>query len=126
MSRLDVVVDRLASGAAVVRLSGDFEHEYAYTLDVQLHKVEAESESSTLVIDLRGLLFMDSAGLGRLLAARRRAAREGRRLVIVRGSRTVDRVMMLAGLQDVFETVPEIPDELTRAPDPGPSATLPG
>ena len=36
MSRLDVVVDRLASGAAVVRLAGEFEHEYAYTLDVQL------------------------------------------------------------------------------------------
>ena len=73
MSRLDVVVDRLASGAAVVRLAGELEHEYAYTLDVQLQKLE--SEADTLVIHLRGLLFMDSAGLGRLLAARRRAAR---------------------------------------------------
>ena len=110
MSRLDVVVDRLASGAAVVRLAGDFEHEFAYTLDVQLQKVEAEA--GTVVIDLRGLVFMDSAGLGRLLAARRRAGRAGRRLVIVRGGRTVDRVMMLAGLQDVFETVTEIPADL--------------
>ena len=121
MSRLDVVVDRLASGAAVVRLAGDFEHEYAYTLDVQLQKVEAEAD--TVVIDLRGLLFMDSAGLGRLLAARRRAARAGRRLVIVRGGRTVDRVMMLAGLQDIFEMASEIPAEL-QAP-PGTPATLP-
>jgi anti-sigma B factor antagonist len=125
MSRLDVVVDRLASGAAVVRLAGDFEHEYAYTLDVQLQKLEAEAE--TLVIDLRGLLFMDSAGLGRLLAARRRAARAGRRLVIVRGSRTVDRVMMLAGLQDVFETVNAIPADLEAPPPSGPPpAKLPG
>jgi anti-anti-sigma factor len=121
MSRLDVVVDRLASGAAVVRLAGDFEHEYAYTLDVQLQKVEAETD--TVVIDLRGLLFMDSAGLGRLLAARRRAARAGRRLVIVRGGRTVDRVMMLAGLQDIFEMSPEIPAELQAPPET--PATLP-
>ena len=121
MSRLDVVVDRLASGAAVVRLAGDFEHEYAYTLDVQLQKVEAETD--TVVIDLRGLLFMDSAGLGRLLAARRRAARAGRRLVIVRGGRTVDRVMMLAGLQDIFEMAPEIPAELQAPPET--PATLP-
>ena len=117
MSRLDVVVDRLASGAAVVRLAGELEHEFAYTLDVQLQKVEAEA--STVVIDLNGLTFMDSAGLGRLLAARRRAARAGRRLVIVRGGRTVDRVMMLAGLQDVFETVTEIPADLIA---PSPSA----
>jgi anti-sigma B factor antagonist len=122
MSRLDVVVDRLASGAAVIRLAGELEHEYAYTLDVQLQKLEAEAD--TLVIDLRGLLFMDSAGLGRLLAARRRAARSGRRLVIVRGSRTVDRVMLLAGLLDVFETVNAIPADL-EAPS-GPPATLPG
>jgi anti-sigma B factor antagonist len=125
MSRLDVVVDRLASGAAVIRLTGEFEHEYAYTLDLQLQKLEAEAD--VLVIDLRGLLFMDSAGLGRLLAARRRAARAGRRLVIVRGSRTVDRVMMLAGLQDVFETVSAIPADL-EAPPPAsaPPAKLPG
>ena len=123
MSRLDVVVDRLASGAAVVRLAGELEHEFAYTLDVQLQKVEAEA--STVVIDLNGLTFMDSAGLGRLLAARRRAARAGRRLVIVRGGRTVDRVMMLAGLQDVFETVTEIPADLMVPSPSAAPATLP-
>jgi anti-anti-sigma factor len=123
MSRLDVVVDRLASGAAVVRLAGELELEYAYTLDVQLQKVEAEA--STVVIDLSGLTFMDSAGLGRLLAARRRAARAGRRLVIVRGGRTVDRVMMLAGLQDVFETVTEIPADLMVPSPSAAPATLP-
>jgi anti-anti-sigma factor len=117
MSRLDVVVDRLASGAALIRLTGEFEHEFAYTLDVQLQKVEAETE--TLVLDLRGLFFMDSAGLGRLLAARRRAARARRRLVIVRGGRVVDRVMMLAGLQDVFEMVGDVPPELLVPPAPG-------
>ena len=120
MSRLDVVVDRLASGAALIRLAGEFEHEFAYTLDVQLQKVEAETD--TLVIDLRGLHFMDSAGLGRLLAARRRAARARRRLVVVRGGRVVDRVMMLAGLQDVFELVSDVPPDLLA--EPAPPATL--
>jgi anti-anti-sigma factor len=122
MSRLDVVVDRLASGAALIRLAGEFEHEFAYTLDVQLQKVEVETH--TLVIDLRGLHFMDSAGLGRLLAARRRAARARRRLIIVRGGRVVDRVMMLAGLSDVFELVSDIPPELLGASPRPASVTL--
>ena len=116
MSRLDVVVDRLASGAAVVRLAGEFEHEYAYTLDVQLQKVEAETD--TLVIDMRGLHFMDSAGLGRLLAARRRAARAGRRLVDrPRRAASVDRVMMLAGPPGrLRDWSPTIPPDLTAPP----------
>ena len=106
MSRLDVVVERLGPGVACVRLSGDLETDYAYTLDMQLQRVEAEA--TTLVIDLRGLSFLDSAGLGRLLAARRRAARAGRRLVLVRGQRSVDRVLTLAGLEHAFEVVAEL------------------
>ena len=87
---------------------------------MQLQKIEAETD--TLVIDLRGLHVMDSAGLGRLLAARRRAARARRRLVVVRGGRVVDRVMVLAGLQDVFELVSDVPPDLLA--QPAPAATL--
>ena len=110
MSRLDVVVERLGPGVACVRLTGELENDYAHTLDMQLQRVEASA--TTLVIDLRGLSFLDSAGLGRLLAARRRAARAGRRLVLVRGQRTVDRVLMLAGLEQAFEMVTELDERI--------------
>ena len=112
MSRLDVVVDRLPSGVPVVRLSGELVYEHAYTLDVQLQKVEDSDSASSMVLDLRGLYFLDSAGLSRLLAARRRAGRAKRRLVLVRGSRNVSRVMMLAGIHDAFELVDDIPSEM--------------
>jgi anti-anti-sigma factor len=112
MSRLDVVVDRLPSGIPVVRLSGELVYEHAYTLDVQLQKVEDADGGSSMVLDLRGLYFLDSAGLSRLLAARRRAGRAKRRLVLVRGSRNVSRVMMLAGIHDAFELVDDIPSEM--------------
>ena len=112
MSRLDVVVDRLPSGVPVVRLSGELVYEHAYTLDVQLQKVEESDSVSSMVLDLRGLYFLDSAGLSRLLAARRRAGRARRRLVLVRGSRNVSRVMMLAGIHDAFELVDDIPTEM--------------
>ena len=112
MSRLDVVVDRLPSGIPVVRLSGELVYEHAYTLDVQLQKVEDADSVSSMVLDLRGLYFLDSAGLSRLLAARRRTGRAKRRLVLVRGSRNVSRVMMLAGIHDAFELVDDIPSDM--------------
>ena len=47
------------------------------------------------MLDLRKLNFLDSAGLGRVLAVQRRATRDGRRLVVVRGCRAVERLFAL-------------------------------
>jgi len=57
------------------------------------------------MIDLRGLDFLDSTGLARLLAANRRARRGGWRLVLVRGRAPVQRVLALSGLRERFEIV---------------------
>lgn len=57
------------------------------------------------MLDLRELRFMDSCGLSRLLAARRRARRCGRRLLLVRGPAAVQRLLALAALGEVFEMI---------------------
>jgi anti-anti-sigma factor len=49
--------------------------------------------------------FVDSAGLARIVAARRRAIRDGRRLVVVRGCRAVQRLFALTALDQQFEMV---------------------
>jgi anti-anti-sigma factor len=70
-----------------------------------------------LILDLRGLDFVDSAGMSRILAARRRARRCGRRMVLVRGSRAVQRFLQLAALTEHFEYVTKPEDALpSRAP----------
>jgi anti-sigma B factor antagonist len=67
------------------------------------------------VLDLRGLSFLDSCGLARLLAARRRARREKRRLLLVRGSAAVQRLFAITAVTEHFETVPDVPPELQPA-----------
>jgi anti-anti-sigma factor len=67
------------------------------------------------VLDLRGLSFLDSCGLARLLAARRRARRERRRLLLIRGGTAVQRLLALTAVGEHFETVSELPADL-RAP----------
>src|SRR4051794_30364968 len=44
----------------------------------------AEADARELVIDLRGLEFLDSTGLGELMAAQRRAREAGRHLVLLK------------------------------------------
>jgi anti-anti-sigma regulatory factor len=48
---------------------------------------------------------MDSSGLQELFTANRRAREQGRRLVLVRGSKPIDRVLDLVRADAAIETV---------------------
>jgi anti-anti-sigma factor len=67
----------------------------------------AEAGAQTLTIDLSGLDFMDSTGLGIVLDADLRAAEAGRRLVVVPGDGEARRVLDLVVVTDRL-TVAEI------------------
>ena len=56
------------------------------------------------MLDLRSVRFCDSSGLASLLAARRRAKRAGHRLVLVRGSSAIERLLAVTALEDYFES----------------------
>jgi anti-sigma B factor antagonist len=47
-----------------------------------------QDRGATVIVDLRGVTFLDSTGIGEPVAAHQRARREGRRLVVVRSEQT--------------------------------------
>jgi anti-sigma B factor antagonist len=89
-------------GGVRVVVNGELAGPSAYTLDAELRKVE-EARPHWLLLDLSGLAFIDSAGLARLLAAHRRAKREGRRLIVVEGTGAVRRLIALTALNQQLE-----------------------
>jgi anti-anti-sigma factor len=113
MKGFGLVSERAGSDTVLISLRGELDFAHAYQFDEELRSAEA-AEPSAIVLDLRKLGFIDSCGIGRLLAARRRAARAGRRFVLVRGGPTIQRVFALSGLADAFEIVRDIPVELRR------------
>ena len=114
MRGFGLTIEPLAGGAVRVALRGELDLEHAYTFDEEMRRVE-DKRPSCVVLDLRGLVFLDSSGLGRLLAANRRAQRARRRLLLVRGSATVQRLLAITAVNQHFETVSDVPVEL-RAP----------
>ena len=110
-----LTIEPLAGDAVRVALRGELDLEHAYTFDEEMRRVEAV-RPSCLVIDLRGLSFLDSSGLARLLAANRRARREKRRLVLVRGTKAVQRLFQITAVGHHFETVTDVPEHLRREP----------
>ena len=105
-----LTLERLSSGAVRIALRGELDLNHAYTFDEELRRIE-DSDVTCICLDLRELTFLDSSGLARLVAARRRARKAGRRLVLVRGPAAVQRVFQLTAVDEAFEIVTE-PDKL--------------
>jgi anti-anti-sigma factor len=103
---LGITIESLSPDTVCVALSGELDFSRAYTFDEEMRRLEATRPGS-IVLDLRKLNFCDSAGLGRVLALSRRAQRDGRRLVVVRGCRAVQRLFALTALDMRLEMVSE-------------------
>lgn len=66
-----------------------------------------------LVIDLGGVDFMDSLGVGVLVALRKRVASVGGSLRLARPEPQVQRVLSLAGADQVMDVVSTLDDAMT-------------
>lgn len=69
---------------------------------------------STLVIDLRGLEFMDSSGIHAMIAIDRRCTDRGVSFVLIRGTGVVDRLLTIcetSSLLDIVDGPEQLPDE---------------
>jgi anti-sigma B factor antagonist len=101
-------------GAAWVRVAGELDLATAPQLRQTL--AEARVDARLIVLDAREITFIDSAGVHVILDAARDARREGRRLMLVRGSPEVDHVLALTGASAHISTFDLDPTE--------PAATL--
>ena len=95
---------RSDNGRATVSLRGELDISSAPTLADALQRIEADSPP-VILVDLRGLEFMDSTGLRTLVNADQRARDAGRRLAIVRGPEAVDRVFNVTRLDERLDLV---------------------
>jgi anti-sigma B factor antagonist len=103
MSQLSIET-RSERGVELLVLAGEFDLAALPEFDEALATIEAESPA-VLVIDLNGLLFMDSSGLRALVTADERARAAGRRLAIVPGPPPVRRVFEITQLDGRLDLV---------------------
>ena len=82
-----------------VRPSGDLDLDTAHRVESALGELRDEG-SGDLVLDLRGLTFMDSTGLRLVIRWHTAAQDEGFRFAIVPGSEVVQRVLQLTGMDE--------------------------
>jgi len=87
-----------------VALRGELDLSTAEKVERELQRVE-QSEPPLVVLDLSELTFLDSTGLRLIVGADRRARESNRRLTVVRGPATVQRVFTITKLDERLEMV---------------------
>lgn len=98
---LDLEVTK-KDGAAVLRVTGEIDVATAPRLREQVVALVGEGETR-IVVDLEGVDFIDSTGLGALVGALKRIRTHGGELAIVCTQSRLLKVFEITGLVRVFE-----------------------
>jgi anti-sigma B factor antagonist len=111
---LDVSVQRPDPSTALVQVRGEIDVATTPRLRSMLHGLADEEGVHTMVIDLDGVEFIDSSGLGVLIGCSRRlrARGEGRELKLVCSRVNLLRVFEITGLDGVFPMHSSLPEAL--------------
>ncbi len=99
-------------GVPVVVLEGEIDLSTSPVFKETVYRV-IESGKKDVVIDLNGLEFMDSTGLGVLVAALKKTSMEGGSIRLICNKRNILKVFTITGLDKVFS----IYDNLQRCLD---------
>jgi anti-sigma B factor antagonist len=94
-------------GACVVTLTGEVDVYTAPALRARLIEA-AESECSAIVVDMSGVDFIDSSGLGVLVSVLKRVREQGSTMSIVSDREVILKVFRITGLDRVFPIVPTL------------------
>jgi anti-anti-sigma factor len=87
-----------------VVIVGAYDFENSGALRRQLNEAVMLNAGQDLVLDLSGVTFLDSVGLGALISAYKRSRRNGGDLIIAKRSPQVHEILELSGLLHVFTT----------------------
>jgi anti-sigma B factor antagonist len=103
---LRIVQERFGPSSVVISISGEIDIAAAPAVRACLHDAIGAGASG-LVIDLRGVSFLDSSALAAILGARKRLAEAGHMAVVVNPDSYVRLVLEIAGMPaclDLFDT----------------------
>lgn len=87
----------------LVMLSGELDHHSAEQTRIMLDTLLRDVTVQELVLDLSGMTFMDSAGLGVVLGRFRKLSMRGGKLIVKGMNATIDRIFRMSGLYAIVE-----------------------
>lgn len=97
-------------GHWLLTLNGDLDYGECASFRMNIDRILKASPAATIV-DLSGLQYLDSSGLGLLLSLSKEYGAQGGRLVLITNE-TVDNILSLTRLNGIFSTADNLDDAL--------------
>ncbi len=104
-------IDR-KDGVLRVKLIGEIDHHNAVSLRVELDGMIAEERPQRLALDLSGIGFMDSSGLGFVMGRYALMQKHGGELVLEAPNERIMKIFELAGLSRIIRIEGEKKEEI--------------
>lgn len=104
MASLSIQTDQPAEGVTIVRLSGDAGVGDLDKMEMQFNRIRA-AKPRKVIIDLAGLVFIASIGMGSLVSLNTALARTQGKVVLSSVNQTVMTALQRARLDKVFHVV---------------------
>jgi anti-sigma B factor antagonist len=107
----NLLIDVSREGERVVlRLDGDLDMASVPLLESEVELATLD-DTATIVLDLRGLEFLDSTGLRAILLLDKRSTERGQAFALVRGSEQVQRLMTMTRVDEHLKII-ATPEEI--------------
>ena len=90
-------------GALVVKLYGEIDQHCVSEIRDDIDRQIAIRNINSLIVDLGGVEFMDSSGIGMIMGRYKNLVSRGGKMMLVRPQPQVDKVLELSGIKKLFE-----------------------
>lgn len=94
-----------SQGNLVVKLDGEIDHHSAREIREELDRMIFESKPENLVLELSGIDFMDSSGLGLVLGRYRRLCEIGSKMYIKNPGERTEKILCMAGVDKLIKII---------------------
>lgn len=115
MRELQLEAIESSGGCAVLRVAGEVDLFTAPALRERVRDLVAKG-SVHLIVDMSGVVLLDSTGLGVLVGGLKRVRAHNGSLMVVISAGHILRIFQITGLTKVFPPHPSVPDAIVADP----------
>jgi anti-anti-sigma factor len=116
MSTLSITARTDAGGNVHIQPTGEIDTDNAYDLREVISGLLAAGRPRMIKVDMAGVTFIDSVGIGALVSCYHTAAASGVRLIVCNPTAYVHRLLYVSGLLGLFGSPARPPEQRDREP----------
>lgn len=92
----------------LVEFKGELDHHSTENARKKIDQEYSNHKSKNIILDLRGLTFMDSSGIGLVMGRYKNCIEENGKVVIVNDNNYVDKILKMSGLLKIINVYSSI------------------